>query len=169
MTKLQRALLVVLVSVLPHLFGISSPPIDYHHHRQTQTSTIARNYHRNGMHFLQPQVNWAGPDQRHAATALPVYMYLLGLLWSVFSWGALWGRLLSIMSSAAAAWLLMHFLEDWIDKRAALYAALVFTVLPVEVFFGRTIQVDSFALMYTLGSFVAFDAYLRVHPKKTGT
>lgn len=165
MTRLQRTLLVIAFSVLPHLFGISSPPIDYHHHRQTNTAAIARNYHDNGMRFFHPQIDWAGPARGRAATEFPLYMYLIGLFWGVFGLGAVWGRLISIACSAATAWLLMRFLEGWIDKRAALYAALLFSLIPVEVYFGRTIQPEALALLCTMGAFISFDRYFTARPQ----
>jgi len=156
----KRYILVGLFSVLPHLYGISSPPLDYHKHRQTNTAAIARNYHENGLHLLNPQISWDGDNRGRAATELPLYMYLVGVLWGVFGLGALWGRVLSVFFSACTTAAFLRFLEGWLDERSALCAAILFAWLPVEIYFGRTIQPESFALLCSILSLLFLDRYL---------
>lgn len=157
--KLRLALAAAL-SLAAHLYGIRSPVTDYHHHRQANTAAIARNYRANGLRFLHPQIDWNGPDAGRAATEFPLYMYLVGLLWPLFGLGELWGRLLSAGCSAATACVLVVFLARWLGERAALFGALLFSLLPVEVYFGRTVQPEALALLATAGAFWAFDLHL---------
>lgn len=155
-----RFLGVALFSVLFHLYGIGSPLLDNHYHRQTQTATVARNYHRNGMKFLVPQTDWNGAYRGRSSTEFPLYSWLVGLFWGIFGLGALWGRLLSVLFSAATAAALLAFLERWIDRRAALFSALLFSMIPVEVYFGRTVQPEALALLCTILCFLGLDVYL---------
>lgn len=159
--RAARYALVALVSVLTHLPGISSPPLDYHYHRQVNTAAVARNYTENGLRFLHPQIDWEGHDQKRAATELPVYSYLMALLWDLGGLGHLWGRVLSLIFSALAAAVLLKLLEGWIGERPALHAALFFSVIPVQIYFGRTIQPEAFAQLMSLSCLLALDAYLR--------
>lgn len=156
-----RLALAAGLSLAVHLVGISSPVTDYHHHRQANTAAIARNYRDDGLRFLHPRINWAGPDRGRAATEFPLYMYLTGALWDLFGLGEIWGRILSALFSAATAAFLLVFLEGWIGARAAFFGSLLFSLIPVEVFFGRTVQPEALALFCTVAALLAFDRYLR--------
>jgi 4-amino-4-deoxy-L-arabinose transferase-like glycosyltransferase len=159
-TRAQKLLCVGLLSLLAHAPGISNPLTDYHHHRQVNTAAIARNYHYDGLPFFHPRINWEGPSGARAATELPMYMYIVGAAWDIFDLGEQWGRLVSIFFSLLTALLLFWFLERWLSERAAFSGALLFSLLPVEVFFGRTVQPEALALCATLGSFCCLDLYL---------
>lgn len=156
---MRRILILVLASVAAHLYGIASPPIDYHWHRQVNTAAIARNYHE-GAPLLKPRIDWEGDSTAHGGTELPLYMYLTGLLWGVFGLGDLWGRLLSVLFSAATAAVLFLFLRRKIPEEPAFWGSLLFTALPVEVYFGRTIQPEALALLASAACLLALDRYL---------
>lgn len=164
---------IVALSLLAHLKGITAPVLDYHYHRQANTASIARNYHRFDLPPWSPRIDWEGGTTERAATELPVYMWLVGLLWTIFELGDVWGRLVSVICSALTAVLLFRFLErddeaktGWLATPAACLAALSFSVLPVEVYFGRTIQPEAMALMATVASFWAMDRFLASSGRK---
>ena len=170
MTPSRRAWLlasVALVSLLSHLKGISSPPLDYHYHRQTNTAAIARNYQRHGLDFLNPRIDWQGPYQGRCATEFPLYMWLTGLFWPILGWGALWGRLLSALFSALTAIYLFLFLEKRTSQEAAFYSSVLFSFIPLEIYFGRTIQPEALALLGTTASLYHWDNWLAA-PRRRG-
>ncbi|MBI5884187.1 MAG: glycosyltransferase family 39 protein [Elusimicrobia bacterium] len=138
--------LLVAASVLGHLKGIASPPLDYHYHRQCNTAAIARNFSENGSRFSCPRIDWEGNYDGCSATEFPLYMWLTGLLWSLGGLGALWGRILSLILSALTAVYLFRLLEGWMETEAAFYAGILFSFIPLEVYFGRTIQPEAAAL-----------------------
>ena len=152
-------ILVFCASVLMHLRGISSPVLDYHHHRQCNTASIARNFHEGGLRFLHPQIDWDGGRPGFAATEFPLYMWLIGLLWPVF-FGELWGRLLAVLCSALTAVYLFKFLEAKLGREASFYAALLFSCVPLEIYFGRTVQPEAMALLATIAAFHHWDLSL---------
>jgi 4-amino-4-deoxy-L-arabinose transferase-like glycosyltransferase len=152
--------LVVAASLAVHIKGLTSPLLDYHYHRQCNTADIARNYYRNGLHFGTPQIDWEGDFAGKAATEFPLYMWLMGLLWPVAGLGELWGRLLSCGFSALTAVYLFLFLEKRMEREAALYAGVLFSCIPLEIYFGRTVQPEALALMATVAAFYHFDAWL---------
>ncbi|MBI4375805.1 MAG: glycosyltransferase family 39 protein [Elusimicrobia bacterium] len=152
------------VSVLSHLKGVYSPPLDYHHHRQINTSAIARNYHRGGLDLLHPKIDWEGDYQGHAATEMPLYMWLMGLLWPFLGLGELWGRWLSIASSALTALYLFKLCERRLGQEPAFYASVFFSCLPLEIYFGRNIQPDAFALLGGIAALYHWDRWLSGAP-----
>lgn len=141
---------VAAVSAAMHLKGITSPLLDYHYHRQCNTATIARNFHDNGLRLLQPQIDWDGPNRGRAATEFPLFMWLVGLLWPLAGLAELWGRVLAAAFSALTAVYLFLLVEGDLGREAALYSGTLFSFLPLEIYFGRTVQPEALALCATI-------------------
>lgn len=159
----RRALFAAAVCALSlavHLKGIRAPLLDYHYHRQVNTAAIARNYWREDRPLLKPRIDWAGPEDRLAATELPVEMWLHGKLWPLFGLGEAWGRVLSVLASALTALLLFLLFERELGTEAGFYGAALFTVLPIEVYFGRTVQPEAAALMFFAAALYFWDRSL---------
>lgn len=151
---------LVALSLAAHLKGLTAPLLDYHFHRQVNTAAIARDYWRESRPLLKPRIDWAGPDDRLAATELPVEMWLHGKLWPLFGLGETWGRLLSVLASALTALMLFLLLEREFDAESGFYGAALFCVIPVEVYFGRTVQPEAAALLGFVSSLYFWDRSL---------
>ncbi len=149
------------LSLLVHAKGLRAPLLDYHFHRQVNTAAIARNYAREDRPIHRPRVDWEGGEDRLAGTEMPLYMWLYGKLWPVFGLGEGWGRLISAGSSALCAVLLLGLYRRELGGEAAAWGAAVFTVLPVEVYFGRTVQPEGLALLCLVGTLVCWEKSLR--------
>ena len=160
MSRLWALALVAACSVAFHVKGLSAPPLDYHFHRQVNTAAIARNYYEHGRHFFYPQVDWEGPGSGRAATEFPLYMWLMGVLWPIFGLGAVWGRVLSVDFSALGAVYLYLFLERKLSPREALASTLLYCAIPVQVYFGRTIQPEGLAMAASMAALYHWDRFL---------
>ena len=145
---------IAALSLLVHAKGLSAPLLDYHFHREVNTASIARNYWRESRPFHKPRIDWNGPEDRMAATELPAYMWLYGKLWPVAGLGEGWGRLISVAASLLTALLLFGLFETEFGREAGFWGAAVFTVIPVEVYFGRTVQPEATALLALICSLV---------------
>jgi 4-amino-4-deoxy-L-arabinose transferase-like glycosyltransferase len=145
----RRAAMILAVAALSlaaHLKGLRAPLLDNQFHRQVNTASIARRFHRDGLPPWQPRVDWFGRPDRLAATELPVEMWLHGRLWPVFGLGEEWGRLLSVGFSLLTAVFLFLLLEREFWSEAAFYGAALFCVLPIEIYYGRSVQPEALAL-----------------------
>ena len=151
---------VFALSLAVHAKGIRAPLLDYHHHRQINTASIARSYFRYRQPLLKPRIDWAGPGNDLAATEFPIEMWLQGKLWPVFGLGEAWGRVLSAIASALTALLLFLLFEREFGTEAGFFGAALFTVLPVEVYFGRTVQPDPAALLGFVSALYFWDISL---------
>jgi len=148
--KLNRAACLAIVaffSILAHAKGLTAPLLDYHYHRQVNTASIARRYWRTANPVQQPRIDWNGQADRLAATELPLHMWAYGKLWPVAGLGEKWGRLISVAASLLTALLLFLLFEREFGREAALWGASIFSMLPVEVYFGRTVQPEATALL----------------------
>lgn len=143
---------VAFLSLLVHAKGLTAPLLDYHFHRQVNTASIARGYWRAAHPVQQPRIDWDGGEDRLAATELPVYMWAYGKLWPVGGLGEKWGRFISVAASLLAALLLFAFFDRELGREAAFWGASIFSLLPVEVYFGRTVQPEATALLALIAS-----------------
>ncbi len=143
---------VAFLSLLVHAKGLTAPLLDYHFHRQVNTASIARGYWRAAHPVQQPRIDWDGGEDRLAATELPVYMWVYGKLWPVGGLGERWGRLISVAASLLTALLLFVFFDRELGREAAFWGASIFSLLPVEVYFGRTVQPEATALLALIAS-----------------
>jgi (2Fe-2S) ferredoxin len=143
---------VALLSLLVHAKGLTAPLLDYHFHRQVNTASIARGYWRDARPIQEPRIDWDGASDRLAATELPVYMWAYGKLWPVAGLGEKWGRLISVAASLGTALLLFFLFEGEFGLEAAFWGASLFSLLPVEIYFGRTVQPEAVALLALIGS-----------------
>lgn len=144
--------IVAALSLFVHAKGLTAPLLDYHYHRQVNTASIARGYWRDARPLLQPRIDWDGASDRLAATELPVYMWAYGKLWPIGGLGEKWGRLISVAASLLTTLLLFLFFEDEFGREAALWGASLFSLLPVEIYFGRTVQPEATALLALVAS-----------------
>ena len=158
--RFQLAAAVCALSLLVHAKGLRAPLLDYHSHRQVNTASIARNYWRDNRPLLRPRIDWEGPEDRLAATEFPVEMWLHGKLWPLFGLGESWGRVLSAAASALTALLLFLLFEREFGTEAGFCGAALFTVLPVEVYFGRTVQPEAAALLGFVAALYFWDRSL---------
>jgi hypothetical protein len=159
--RARLAAAVCALSLAVHAKGLRAPLLDYHYHRQVNTASIARNYWREGRPLLRPRIDWAGPADQLAATELPVEMWLHGKLWPLFGLGEAWGRVLSVAASALTALLLFFLFELELGTEAAFYGAALFTVMPVEIYFGRTVQPEAAALLFFVSALYFWDRALK--------
>jgi (2Fe-2S) ferredoxin len=151
---------VAFLSLLVHAKGLTAPLLDYHYHRQVNTASIARSYWRGALPILQPRIDWDGGEDRLAATELPAYMWAYGRLWPVGGLGEKWGRILSVAASLLTALLLFFLFDRELGREAAFWGASLFSILPVEVYFGRTVQPEATALLALIGALSFWDRAL---------
>jgi len=105
-----------------------------------------------GLRLLQPQIDWDGANRGRAATEFPLFMWLIGLFWPVAGLAELWGRVLAAAFSALTAVYLFLLLEDDLGRDIALFAGTLFSFIPLEIFFGRTVQPEALALCATVAA-----------------
>lgn len=135
------------LSLLVHAKGLFAPPLDYHFHRQVNTASIARTFWREALPLHRPAIDWEGPERRLAATEFPLMMWLHGRLWPIGGLGESWGRIIAAACSLLTALLLFLIFERELGREAALYGACLFSLIPLEIYFGRSIQPEAAALM----------------------
>lgn len=152
---------IFVFSILLHIKGITNPLLDFHSWRQTQTAMVAKNYYENGFKFFHPQVDWAGRESnKRAGTEFPVFSFLVAGLYKIFGVHDILGRFLAVFFSACGAVYLFLLLKKYFDFWPAYVASLVFSAVPVNIYFTRTVQPESLMLFSVIAGFYHFICYL---------
>ncbi len=141
------------------LVAIDNRPLDAHHVRQSDTSSIARVMAREGVDLLHPRIAWAGAGAGTVESELPLYAAMVALSWRVFGEGPgayAWPRLLSVLW-----WLIGGVaLALWVRRRLpgpAWPALLLYTLSPLALVFSRNIQPDAMGVALMLWAMLAAD------------
>jgi len=143
-------LALLVVAFLVRLPGLGAPPLDAHHVRQSDTSSIARVMAREGIDVLRPRIGWAGPSAGTVESELPLYAAATAAGWRALGAedGAVpaWPRALSVL-----AWLVGGLAVARIVTRrlpgVPLWAGLaLYALSPLAVVFSRNVQPDALAI-----------------------
>lgn len=160
--EVSRVCLAVILAAaaIVRLIGIDSPLVGEHSHRQADTASIARNFHRGGYDFLRPEIDWAGHGPSVVESEFPLYPALVSLAYSVVGVDERAGRLLSVVFSVLSIALLWALAHDRVGEREALYAAAFLAVLPTYAFFGRVFMSEPLLLAASVGGVYFFSRWV---------
>jgi 4-amino-4-deoxy-L-arabinose transferase-like glycosyltransferase len=127
--------------------NINAPIIGVHSWRQADTAALARNFYQNHLPIWLPQVDWGGVSSGYAETDFPIYSYGVSKLYQFFGLHESLARGLSLICSLAALLLLQRFSSRLFGVKAGWWGALFFAVLPLSVFYGRSVQPEALLML----------------------
>ena len=141
---------ILLLSFLARFYHLTTPLVDYHSWRQADTASIARNFYREGFQLLYPQIDWGGRSSGYLESEFPLFAFLVALLYKVFGLHDSLGRLLSILFSLGSVGLVFLIAKNLFSQKTALMSAVLFSVFPSSIYFGRAFMPDFLTLFATL-------------------
>ncbi len=153
-----KALLAVFfIASAFRLWGVTNPLVDFHSWRQTLTATIAMNFYTGDMNLLQPSTNWV---REYYEFEFQIYPFLVALLYKIFGFHDILGRLVSIAFSMGTVGMLYLLGKRYYDSTTGLFAAGVFAVLPMSVYYTRTFMPESAMLFFSVTLLYFFTRWL---------
>ena len=162
-------LFLMMVALLPRLYNLNSPVIGVHSWRQADTAAIARNFYEALLahpgqlwRFAYPQVDWGGGG--YAETEFPLYPALVSLIYRVLGPHEIYARGLSVIFSLIGLYFLYKLVELCFDSSVAFWSALFYAILPLSVFYSRTVQPESLVMMSSLGGLYFFKRWCAANP-----
>ncbi|MCD6225493.1 glycosyltransferase family 39 protein [bacterium] len=131
-------------------YRLDYPLADWHSWRQADTAAVTRNFIKEGLSPLYPKFDslWAlnnyGPENtnRYFFAEFPLYNLLVYPLYRLWGTKIVYSRLVSIFFSSLTTVSLFFLVESFSGGAAAFLAALVFAVLPYNVYYGRVVMPD---------------------------
>lgn len=154
-------LFLTALALVPRLYNLHSPVIGVHSWRQADTAAIARNFSEAPLTltaFFYPQVDWGGGG--YAETEFPLYPALVSLLYRLFGTHEIYARGLSVVFSVIGLYFLYRLVTLFFGESVAFWSALFYAILPLSVFYGRTVQPESLVVMSSLGGLYFFKRWL---------
>lgn len=143
--------LILAGGVLLRLRDVTSPPIEMHSWRQTETAALARNYKEEGYRLLYPTIDWRGNTPGYVESELSIYAFTAALAYGLFGASETVARLVSIIAWTLTALLLFLVGRRAFGARIALWTLIFFAFIsPFSIFMGRTIMGDMTAQLFVL-------------------
>ncbi len=157
--------LIILFGVLVRLYKIDSPILDLYPGRQEQCAMIARNFFYHGFNFFHPEVDWFGTFDSSWSLEFPFISYLAALFYSIFGVYEFLGRAVTIIFSLASTYLVYKLAKELLGQRPALYAAFLFTISPLGIYFGRAFMPDMIMIFFSVASLYYFYRWINLGGK----
>lgn len=165
--------LVVFFGLLVRLYKFDQPIADWHSWRQADTSSVSRNFVKEGIDLFRPKfddlsnVQSGGKydnPQGYRFVEFPIYNFLQAKGFLIFDKFTLeeWGRIVSIVASLFSAVILYTLVKKHSNKIVAGFASFFLTFLPFSVFWNRTVLPDSLIITTTLGGILFFDYWINL-------
>ncbi|RJR30284.1 hypothetical protein C4564_00855 [Candidatus Microgenomates bacterium] len=168
-------LLIIVLSVSLRHYKITEPLADWHSWRQADTSAVTRNFLRYGMDPLYPRyddlssVASGKPNpQGYRFVEFPLYNMASVVTDKLFPGYSIEysGRLTSILMSVGTLILLYLLVARYLNPLAGLLTALVFAVLPYNIFWSRVILPEPTLVFLTIGMLYFFDSWILKNKKR---
>jgi 4-amino-4-deoxy-L-arabinose transferase-like glycosyltransferase len=144
-----RIIWILALALIPRLVHIHAPVIGMHAWRQADTAAIARNYYEGGFRFGHPQVDWGGATNGEIECEFPAYPFAIACLYKLFGPREAAARGLSILGSLVMIAAMYALVRRTDSERTALWAAFLLAVLPLSIYYGRTIMPESWMLAFS--------------------
>lgn len=157
MKKIQG---VLLIAFLVRLYHITFPVLGWHSWRQSDTASVARNFFENGFNIFYPQVNWGGIGAGFVESEFHIYPFIVSLLYAVFGVNDFWGRIVSAIFAVLTVYGIYLLARKYINESAALWSALIYAILPLNIYYGRAFMPESSLLMCSVYSIYFFSEWL---------
>ncbi len=161
--------LIILGAFVVRLYKFNAPIGDWHSWRQSDTSSVSRNFVKDGFDVLNPKfddlskgVSLIDNPEGYRYVEFPIYNFAQAALFKHIGHITLeqWGRLVTIFSSLLSIAFLYFLVRSHINITAALFAAFFFAFLPYSIYYGRTILPDPSMVMATLAGIYFFDLWI---------
>lgn len=158
-------LLLVLV-ILTHIPHITTPPLDLHSWRQTDTMAVSRNFENESANLFMPRIDMRGANSGVTGMEFPLYNYIVFLFNIVVGFAHWHGRLVTLLFSLVGLAYFWGFAHRRYNKRTAYLATVSLSLMPLWFFFSRNIQPDVFMVSLAITSLYYGQTYVATGKKK---
>jgi len=150
------------------LYKINLPLADHHSWRQADTAAVARNFIKEKWDFFLPRIDnmtyLHSPDllnkNRLFLAEPPVYQTIVAVFYRFFGIKIELARLVSILFSLGSIFFLFLIVKKYFGFRVGALSALIFGILPYNIYYSRTVLPESMIIFLILGLVYFFDQYL---------
>ncbi len=162
-------LLIIILAFILRLYKINTPLADWHSWRQADTSSVTRNYVKNGINILYPTYDdlsniASGKDNPKGLrfVEFPLYNIASVIIDKIFVGFNLEvsGRLTSIFATLGSIVFLYLLVKKYLGKTEAIISGFLYAVSPYNIFYTRMILPEPFLVFTTLGMLYFTDRFV---------
>lgn len=159
-------LCILTIAFVVRLYKINTPLADWHSWRQADTSAVTRNFVKHGVNLLYPTYDdlsniASGKNNLKGLRFVEFPLYnLAGVFVDKIFVGyniEISQRLTSIFATLGSIIFLFLIVRKYIGRKEAILSAILFTLLPYNIFFTRVILPEPFLVFTSLGMLYFFD------------
>ncbi len=165
---------IMAIGFLVRTYKIHNPIADWHSWRQADTAAVSRNFIKDGFNPFYPQYDALNPlnetgqpnPHRYFFAEFPLYNILTYFVYLKFGVHEEYARLISIFFATITIPFLYFLVSEYSSKRVAIISAIVFAILPYNIYYGRVIMADpmyicfSVATLYFVSKWLSKDSIL---------
>lgn len=132
--------------ILPYrLYHVTYPIADSFNFRQTQTATFALNMYKHGVTMFRTELDIFGVGkERYLTLEFPLYEAVVAMLYKIFFFNDIWGRIVSIATGYIGAWYLMKLvILVTRNYTLGLFSAFFFLAAPLSMFYHRAFMIEA--------------------------
>jgi 4-amino-4-deoxy-L-arabinose transferase-like glycosyltransferase len=159
--------IILILAFITRIYKIQIPLADHHSWRQSDTAAVARNFIKEGWHFLKPRIDNMAPlhpgkpnNERLFLVEPPIYNSLVAFVYKFFGLRESLARLVSIFFSLGSLIYLYLMAREYLGRRVAFLTAFFFALLPYSVFYSRVILPEPMMIFFSLGMMFWFAHWL---------
>lgn len=151
---------ILFLALLLRLYHIDFPVGGWQDWRQADTAAMARNFYENGFNLFYPQIDWGGNSSGFVESEFPIYPFVVSIVYRFFDVNDMWGRILSVLFSLSTIYGLYLLTKKYLSEKAALWAAFIYAIIPLNIYFGRAFMPESAMLMCSIWGIYWFALWL---------
>lgn len=139
--------IILTLALSARLYHINFPVSGWTSWRQSDTAAIAKNFYENGLQIFYPQIDWRGNTEGYVESEFQIYPFTVALVDSIFGFSDMWGRILSVIFSLFTIYGIFLLTKKIISEKTAHWAAFIYAIIPLNIFYGRAFMPESLLLM----------------------
>jgi 4-amino-4-deoxy-L-arabinose transferase-like glycosyltransferase len=124
--------------------------------RQTDTESIARNFIKYKFNIFYPQFNYDGVPPIYVQLEFQITTFLIAILYKVLGYHIWLARLVPISFFMLSAFYLYLIAKRFFSMPQALAAIIIYSLLPINIYFSRAIMPEAALLCFFNGAFYFF-------------
>jgi 4-amino-4-deoxy-L-arabinose transferase-like glycosyltransferase len=158
---------LLVLNIVIRLYGIENPFVDFSSWRQIDTVSIAKSFATDNFNILHPQLLYDGPGPNYSQLELQITTFFIGLLFKFVGIRELYARIIPVMFFTGSVLFLYLFTKRYQNRNVALLTALIYSMLPMAVYYGRVVQPEPAMLFFGIASLFAFSLWLEKRTTST--
>ena len=157
--------LILIVGFLVRLYKVDNPIADWHSWRQADTSSVSRNFVKDGINLFYPKYDDISSIQTGIfnpeglrMVEFPIYNAIHAILFNTFGKYSLemWGRLLTAFIATLTGFFLFLLGKKHYSARVGLLTAFFYMFLPFNIYFTRVVLPDPLGVLFAVSGLYFF-------------